>query len=99
MERGYLWLVIVAALNSVVSLFYYLLVLKRMYIGESPAGGRSVEGFLPVKAVLLLTTVGTFWLGIIPGSLMRVFSEVSLRVFHGAIGDVGCPSRAAERTP
>jgi hypothetical protein len=36
-----------------------------------------------VKAVLLLTTVGTFWLGIIPGSVMRVFAEVSARVFPG----------------
>ena len=83
MERGYLWLVIVAALNSVVSLFYYLLVLKQMYIGDSPPGAGALKVSLPVKAVLLLTTVGTFWLGVIPGSLMRVFSEVSTRVFPG----------------
>ena len=83
MERGYLWLVIVAALNSVVSLYYYLLVLKQMYIGESPTGAGPLTVSLPVKAVLLLTTVGTFWLGIIPGSLMRVFSEVTTRVFPG----------------
>ena len=83
MERGYLWLVIVAALNSVVSLYYYLLVLKRMYITEAPAGAGRLRVSLPVKAVLLLTTVGTFWIGILPGSLMQVFSEVSHRLFPG----------------
>jgi len=81
MEQGYLWLVVVAALNSVVSLYYYLLVLRRMYIAESPAGVGPLKVALPVKAVLLLTTVGVFWLGILPGSLMRILSEVSTRVF------------------
>ena len=38
MERGYLWLVIVASLNSVVSLFYYLSLIRKMYISE-PAPG------------------------------------------------------------
>jgi len=35
---------------------------------------------LPVKAVLLLATVGTFWLGLVPGSLMDVLARVSTRV-------------------
>src|SRR5208337_1846254 len=83
MERGYLWLVVVAALNSVVSLYYYLLVLKRMYITEAPVGAGPLPVSFPVKAVLLVTILGTFWLGILPGPLMRVFSEVSSRVFPG----------------
>jgi NADH-quinone oxidoreductase subunit N len=83
MEKGYLWLVVVAALNSVVSLYYYLLVLKRMYITDAPQGAVSIRVSFPVKAVLLLTTVGTFWLGILPGPVMKVFSEVASRVFPG----------------
>jgi len=82
MEKGYLWLVIVAALNSVVSLYYYLMVLRRMYIAESPPGAPAhLQVALPVKAVLLLATVGTFWLGLLPGSLMGVLTQVSARVF------------------
>ena len=82
MEKGYLWLVIVAALNSVVSLYYYLMVLRRMYIAPLRAGaaGRLAVP-VPVKAVLLLATLGTFWLGIVPGSLMKVIAGVSARVF------------------
>jgi NADH-quinone oxidoreductase subunit N len=83
MERGYLWLVVVAALNSVASLYYYLLVLRRMYIAEAPLGAGPLPVSFPVKAVLLLTTVGTFWIGILPGPLMRLLSEVATRVFPG----------------
>jgi NADH-quinone oxidoreductase subunit N len=88
MEKGYLWLVIVAALNSVVSLFYYLLVLRRMYISEPGALRPSAQAArlsisLPVKAVLLVASIGIFWLGILPGSLMAVISDVSARVFAG----------------
>jgi NADH-quinone oxidoreductase subunit N len=84
MEKGYLWLVIVATLNSVISLFYYLLVLRRMYIAEPK--GVEVPRLaipLPLKAVLLLATVGTFWLGILPGSLMQVIRGVSAGLFPG----------------
>jgi NADH-quinone oxidoreductase subunit N len=83
MEKGYLWLVIVASLNSVVSLFYYLLVLRRMYIAPPGVQAARLSIPLPVKAVLLLTSVGIFWLGILPGSLMRVIGDVSARVFPG----------------
>ena len=33
-ERGYVWLVIIAALNSTVSIYYYAGVLVQMYMGE-----------------------------------------------------------------
>ena len=83
MEKGYLWLVIVAALNSVVSLFYYLLVLRRMYIAEPSVPGPRLSIALPVKVVLLLASAGIFWLGILPGSLMKAIADVSARVFAG----------------
>jgi NADH-quinone oxidoreductase subunit N len=76
MEAGYLWLVIVAALNSIVSLYYYLLVLRRMYIsepvGNSPRGTVS----LPLKAVLAVSIAGMFWLGILPGTLMNLITGI-----------------------
>jgi NADH-quinone oxidoreductase subunit N len=83
MQRGYLWLVIVAALNSVLSLYYYLLVLKRMYISEPAAPSARMRIALPVRVVLLLTTVGIFWLGIIPGSVMKVIADVTAAIFPG----------------
>ena len=81
MEKGYLWLVVVASLNSVVSLFYYLTLIKRMYIGESEAGIAKLSISIPVKAVLLLACVGIFWLGVLPGSLLNTIGSVSSAIF------------------
>ena len=81
MEKGYLWLVIVASLNSVVSLFYYLTLIKRMYIGESEAPKAKLTISFPVKAVLLIACVGIFWLGVMPGSLLNAIGAMSSSVF------------------
>jgi len=81
MERGYTWLVVVAALNSVVSLFYYLTLIKRMYISEEAAPRAKIVISFPVKAVLLLSCLGIFWLGILPGSLLKLLGAVSTSLF------------------
>jgi len=58
------------------------MVLRRMYISplRGGAAGRLAVP-VPVKAVLLLATLGTFWLGFVPGSLVKVLADVSARVF------------------
>jgi NADH-quinone oxidoreductase subunit N len=81
MERGYLWLVVVAALNSIISLYYYLLILKEMYISESPVAAGPVPVTFPVKAVLVLATAGMFWLGIEPGQVMGLISDITRHLF------------------
>ena len=81
MQKGYLWLVIVAALNSILSLYYYLLVLRRMYISEPSVMSAPLKTAFPVKAVLLITMIGIFWLGILPGPVMKVISEISTKIF------------------
>ncbi|MGD9762228.1 MAG: NADH-quinone oxidoreductase subunit N [Candidatus Binatia bacterium] len=65
-ERGYVWLVVIAALNSVLSLYYYSAVLVQMYMGE---GGREVQGTAGrpyLVATLLFTSALTIVLGIFP---------------------------------
>ncbi len=74
-ERGYVWLVVIAALNSVVSIFYYMSVLVQMYMGE---GGREVQGTSQrpyLTATLLVTSVMTIVLGIFPDWLLRLATE------------------------
>ena len=72
-ERGYVWLVIIAALNSVVSIYYYVGVLVQMYMGEGD--GREVQGVSQrpyLTATLLVTSVMTIALGIFPGWLLNL---------------------------
>jgi len=65
-EQGYIWLVIIGALNSTVSIYYYAGVLVQMYMGE---GTREVQGVAHrpyLLVTLLITAVGTVALGLFP---------------------------------
>ena len=65
-EKGYVWLVIIAVLNSVVAIYYYAGVLVQMYMGE---GTREVQGVAHrpyLLATLLFTAAATVVLGIFP---------------------------------
>ena len=72
---GLLWLVILAIAMSAVSLFYYLQVLKRIYISDAPAGAR----FLPVpwltQITLAVLGLGVVLLGCFPGWLVGLIEH------------------------
>ena len=76
---GLVWLVIIAVLNSVVSAFYYLRVVKVMWIGQPAETGR-VPSSLSLRVALLVTCLGVLMLGVLPGMLMRV-AEVAAAIF------------------
>mgnify|MGYP001820708153 FL=1 len=64
-DAGYLWLVIVAALNATVSLYYYLLVVKEAYLtppGDRPAIKLSPAYVVSATAALVLI----FFMGFYP---------------------------------
>jgi NADH-quinone oxidoreductase subunit N len=83
MEGGHTWLVVVAALNSIISLFYYLLVLRRMYILEPAEGAPTIRTSPTTRVVLAVTMAGILFLGILPGPVMRLIQEASLRALGG----------------
>jgi NADH-quinone oxidoreductase subunit N len=66
-KAGYHWLVAVAALNSTISLYYYLRIVRQMYM-ESPDTNASR---LPISRALaftfLILTIGVTLFGVIPG--------------------------------
>ncbi len=69
LEAGYTWLVVVAVLLSVVGAFYYLRIVKLMYMDE-PAGEITLDPRRETRWVLSATAVATLALGILPGPLM-----------------------------
>ena len=60
---GYYWLVFIAVLNATISLYYYLLVVKAMFINknEHPIATFQSDGY--TKIGLMLCTLGIFVLG------------------------------------
>jgi len=70
-QYGLLWLVIIAVLNSVVSAYYYLRVVKVMWLGK-PASEENVPSSGALRLALFLSSLGVLLLGIIPGFIMNL---------------------------
>ncbi len=67
---GNIWLVIIAVINSAISLFYYMRVVTVMYMRELPPQGIAMSGSPALYLALLLAAVGTLLLGIFPGPIL-----------------------------
>jgi len=78
-QHNLLWLVVIAVLNSVISAYYYLRVVKVMWLGE-PASEEKVPSSGALRVALSLSCLGVLLLGIIPGFVMRL-AELAARMF------------------
>jgi NADH-quinone oxidoreductase subunit N len=75
-----LWLVIIAVLNSVISAYYYLRVVKVMWLGE-PASTEKVPSSGAPRFALFICCLGVLLLGIIPGLVMKL-AEIAGNLFR-----------------
>ncbi len=69
LEAGYTWLVVVALLLAVIGAFYYLRIVKVMYM-DAPAGEASVAKDVGARWMLSAAALATLALGIFPARLM-----------------------------
>ncbi|MBI1746698.1 MAG: NADH-quinone oxidoreductase subunit N [Acidobacteria bacterium] len=74
-QAGYVGLVIIAALNSVVSVFYYVRPVIYMFMRESTSPAPEISVPVPVIITLIITTIGTLWLGIFPAGFIQLAKE------------------------
>ena len=70
-QHGLLWLVIIAVINSVISAYYYLRVVKVMWFNEPYTMEKVHSPAAPVVA-LVICCLGVLLLGIIPGMFMKL---------------------------
>ena len=70
-SMGLLWLVILAIAMSAVSLYYYLQVLKRMYVASPPAGEDEIQAPVLSQVVIILLAGAIVLLGCAPHLLLR----------------------------
>jgi len=78
-QQGLLWLVIVAVINSVISAYYYLRVVKVMWLG-SPASATKVPSSVALRVALALSCLGVLIMGIVPGFVMKL-AEMAAKLF------------------
>lgn len=71
LEKGFVWLTVIAVINSVVSVFYYLRLVVHMYMREQDGDAPSA---LPVSAPLAFAAAvavcAVLWLGIAPSKYL-----------------------------
>ena len=81
-EADMLWLAGVAIVNSLISLYYYLIIIKQMYI--HPAEDKSrVRVSLPTGGLLAILVVGTIAVGVYPSPLVDVIETATAVILPG----------------
>jgi NADH-quinone oxidoreductase subunit N len=78
-QHDLLWLVIIAVINSVISAYYYLRVVKVMWLGK-PASEEKVPSSGALRLALSLSCLGVLLLGVIPGYIMKL-AEMAAKMF------------------
>ena len=77
LKSGYVWLVIIAGVNSVVSIYYYLRVIVVMYFQPQPSE-RAFTLSTPSPAIVIAlaaTTLAVFWMGVFPSYFWSLASR------------------------
>ncbi len=78
LDSRLVWLVVLAAINSVIGAYYYLRVIVAMYFWEPQKEWKPAPMTPAVAIVLLATAAGTIYLGLFPSRLMGFASLAAL---------------------
>jgi len=80
-SAGYYWLVFIAVLNATISLYYYLLVVKAMFINKNEKPLAYFKSDLATRAGLVLSALGIFILGFW-SQIYEIINSLSFGVIH-----------------
>jgi NADH-quinone oxidoreductase subunit N len=78
-EAGYLWLAFVGLIMSMVSVYYYLMVAKAMYIGEND-NTTAIKPNVPARIALWICLAGTVLIGVYPAPLSALV-QTAIQLF------------------
>jgi NADH-quinone oxidoreductase subunit N len=95
-KEGFLWLAALAVVNSLISLYYYLLVIRQMYVGEAEDPQRLRVPLL-TNGVAFALVIGIFFVGLFPRPLFEATDKAVHAAFPAAtpqVQDAGSPPSA-----
>ncbi|MSQ40960.1 MAG: NADH-quinone oxidoreductase subunit N [Dehalococcoidia bacterium] len=75
-NSGLVWLAVAGVVNSVLSAYYYMRVIRAMYFAP-PSSNERVPSSLAFRIALGVSTVGVLALGLAPGPLMDVADQAA----------------------
>ncbi len=68
-KSGFVWLALIAVVNIVISTYYYLMVVKRLYV-DSPRNPSLIAVSLPMRFLLGVAMLGIVGIGLIQGPFL-----------------------------
>ncbi|SVB06571.1 uncharacterized protein METZ01_LOCUS159425 [marine metagenome] len=78
--NDYIWLVVIAVLNTLVSFYYYFRIIVNMYMRDEKEGLQPSMGLLTAGLIALFVSA-VFFLGITPGYLLEITVDVATSAF------------------
>jgi NADH-quinone oxidoreductase subunit N len=75
-EQGYLWLVVVAIITSVISLYYYVGIVRQMYFQSGLSEEKMTLPF-HLKLALFISVIGVFFAGLYPTPLIELAKQAA----------------------
>ena len=76
-EKNLIWLVVIAVLTSVISLYYYVGVIREMYFNKKEGGEKILLPF-GIKLALLICIIGVILVGLFPNPFLNLASQAAL---------------------
>jgi len=76
-QQGFYVLVFIALLNTVISLFYYLIVVKAMFINKNESPIETIKSDFPVKLSLVVCTIVIVLVGLVSA----IYDQISVLGF------------------
>jgi NADH-quinone oxidoreductase subunit N len=74
------WLAVLGVINSVISAYFYLRVVRVMYL-QQPLSQERVVASIPVGAAVAITAFGVLFFGVLPTFLLRAANAAVLGTF------------------
>ena len=68
-------LAVIAGMNSVIALFYYVKIVKTMYLDPAPVGARPIPRSRALQLTLAICTLGVFAVGLMPGPWLLLTAQ------------------------
>lgn len=75
-EQGYIWLVVIAILTSVISLYYYLNVVRQMYF-QTSTEEKPIAAGTALKTALIICVIGVLLFGVYPNIFLNFASQAA----------------------
>jgi NADH-quinone oxidoreductase subunit N len=81
-ESGLLWLAVIGVITTVVSFYYYLYLIVQMYMREPGEEFSNLHMGRDLKIALLVSAIGTLYLGILPTRILDWTATATLNVLR-----------------